>query len=330
MTVGGVDDQHVGAQLEDLGDLALDVAVDTHGDTHHEATAVVDGGPVERGAQRALARDGADEQAVGHHRREAQALLGETIEDGLERRVRFHADHVASHDVTHLGEAVVAGGIALGEDAGGRAVGVDDHGRPVGALVQEEERVLHGVGGSDRHRRVVDEVAALHVLDVVAHDLERDVLGEHGETATAGRRLGHAPARDRGHVRHDDRDRRPDAVGRREIDVEPRAHLVQAGHHEDVAVGEVVRGLGVVIEAHGCERLRAQEAPRSNRPHFPSEGEWCGCLSPSEGGKALQRMRSRTTGRGSGGSGPIVNESSSAASAGAKRSASSAYSTSSS
>ena len=43
----------------------------------------------------------------------------------------------------------------------------------------------------------------------------------------------------------------PDAVGRGQVDVEPRADGRQARHHEDVGVGQVVVGTAVAEEAHG-------------------------------------------------------------------------------
>ena len=122
-----------------------------------------------------------------------------------------------------LGEAVEAGGVVLGEHAERPVAVVDDHDGAVGPLVDQPERV------ADRVRAATSVIGVsytgwqrLDVLDDRADDVERDVLGQHGDAAAAGDGLGHPPAGDGGHVGDDDRQVRADAVGRRQVDVEAR------------------------------------------------------------------------------------------------------------
>ena len=146
-------------------------------------------------------------------RRDRQALAAEALVDLVGRRAVLDHHQVAAHHVLQLAEAVEADGVVLGEDAGGRAVVADDDQRAMSPFVDQPERVADGVGGAERDRRVVDDVARLHVVDDTLDDVERDVLGQHGEAAAAGDGLGHAASGDRGHVGDDDRDRRAERVG---------------------------------------------------------------------------------------------------------------------
>jgi hypothetical protein len=164
-------------------------------------------------------------------------------------------DDVAANGGVQLGEAVVAGGVALAEHPEGGAALVDDDDGTVGALVDEGEGVADRVVRRQRDGRLVQRVAALDVVDDRGDDVERDVLGQHRQPAATGHRLGHPPARHRRHVGDDDRQCRPDAVGRGEVDVVARSDRRQARDHEDVVVGQVVTGIGME-HPHDRSRLR--------------------------------------------------------------------------
>ena len=100
--------------------------------------------------------------------------------------------------------------------------------------------------------------------------VDGNVLREHRHPAPPRHDLGHPPTCDGGHVGHHDRDRRADPVGRREIDREPAADRRPARHHEHVAVGEVVSGIGLQhahrrscqVGRHSLEVGAATYAPR--------------------------------------------------------------------
>ncbi len=220
MAVGGVDHQHVGAHGHQCLRLGGRVAVDADGGGDAQPTVGVDGGLVDRRAQRALAGDAADEPArVVDHGRNRQSLARQAVEDLVGRGAVLDDHEVAAHHVLQLGEAVEADGIVLGEDAGRRAVVTDDDECAVGPLVDQAERIADGVGRAQRDRRLVHDVARLHVVDDPLDHVERDVLGQHGEPAATRHGLGHASAGNGGHVGDHDRDRRAEAVGRAEVDV---------------------------------------------------------------------------------------------------------------
>ena len=79
---------------------------------------------------------------------------------------------------------------------------------------------------------------------------DRDVLRDHREPAAAGHGLGHPLAGDGRHVRDDERQGGPGAVGGGQVHVVPAGHRRVPGHHEDVVVGQVVRRGRVIEEAH--------------------------------------------------------------------------------
>ena len=230
----------------------------------------VDGRPVERRAQRALAGHHPDQPAAAHHRRGAEALVGQPIEDRPRAAVRLRC-RPGRVDITLCSwvKRSKPAASCLGEDAHGLVALVDHHHRAVGALVDEVERLLHRVGAAQRDRRLVDRVARLHVLDVVARRCRAGCPGAaprcppRRATVSAMRRPATA-------VMFDDHDRmvvpEPSGVVRSTSSREPPR---QAGHHEHVAVREVVRGLAVVEEAHGCERLRAPAALAPPVPNSP-------------------------------------------------------------
>ena len=62
------------------------------------------------------------------------------------------------------------------------------------ALRKQVEGLTDGVGRPHRDRGVVHEVARLHETDDIRNHVERNVLGNDGETATTAERLGHPPA----------------------------------------------------------------------------------------------------------------------------------------
>ena len=275
VAVGGVDDEDVDAHLAQRFGLDVDAvagrrAVDPDGDGEHQATLGIDCGSVDRRSQCAVAGDHADQPAlVVDHRGERATLRREQLEGRDRLDPVGHGDDVAAHGGVQLGEAVVAGGVRLAEHSKRRAAFVDDDDRAVGPLVDQGEGVADRVVWRQRDRRLVQRVAALDVVDDRADDVEGDVLGQHGQPAAAGHGLGHPPAGDGGHVGDDDRERRADPVGRREVDVEARTDRRQVRDHEHVVVRQVVAGVGVE-QPHDRSRLRSRRS-RSGRPpvRFP-------------------------------------------------------------
>ena len=83
-----------------------------------------------------------------------------------------------------------------------------------------------------------------------ATTVDRDVLRQHRDAATAGDGLGHPPPGNCGHVGDDDRNRGPAAIPRAQIDVEPGLDRAAARHHEDVTIGQVLRRRRVTKESH--------------------------------------------------------------------------------
>ena len=221
VAVGGVDDEHVDAHLDECLGLRVGVAVDADRDGDHQPAVGVERRAVVRRPERALAGDDAEQPAVGiDHRRDRAAVGREHLERGPGVDAVGDGDQLPAHHGVELGEAVEPGGIVLGEHADRTVVVVDDHDRPVGPLVDEPEGVADRVVRRQRDRGLVDLVAALHVVDHRADDVERDVLRQDHDAAAAGDGLGHPLAGHRGHVRHHHGDRRADAVGRRQVDVE--------------------------------------------------------------------------------------------------------------
>ena len=250
VAVGRVDDEHVDAHRDERLRLGCRIAVDAHRAGDAEPPALVDGRAVDRAAQRALAGDAADEAAVvvddGRH---GQPFDRESVEDLLRCRARLDRHDLGPADVLELGEPIEAGGVVLGEDAERTLVVVHHHHRTVGTLVDQAERVADGVVRAQRDRRVVHGVTGLDVVHDRFDHVERDVLREHGEAATAGNGLGHPASGHRGHVRDHDRDRGAEHVRRGEVDIEPGRNGRQARHHEHVVVGEIERGR-IVLGQH--------------------------------------------------------------------------------
>ncbi len=257
MAVGGVEDEHVRAGLEQRPRAVRRAARDAERRRDAQAALGVGGRRVDGGAQRPAAGEDAGERAVGVHdgREAVPAARVEEVERLPRRDPDGQGEQLAGHDRVELGEAVDARAVGLRHDAD-RAAALDDDDRAVRALGQQRQRLGRGRGGLERDRGVVDEVARLHPGDDLAHDVDGDVLRDDGEAAAPRDRLGHAPAGDGGHVRGDDGDRRPGAVGGREIDVQARGDVRAAGDEEDVVVGRVREGRAVVQEPHVLSRDR--------------------------------------------------------------------------
>src|SRR6202034_3661845 len=73
--------------------------------------------------------------------------------------------------------------------------------------------------------------------------------------------LGHPPAGHGRHVGHHQRDRAPTRVPGAQVRVEPGRHPRPAGHHEDVAVGQVVTGFLIAEESHVSDCARRAGVP---------------------------------------------------------------------
>jgi hypothetical protein len=261
--VRGVDDQDVRARREQRLGLLLDVTVHADRDRHPQPPGGVHGGLVERRAQGAGPGQDARQPSLGIDdggepvAPAVQGLEGLLGVDGVRER-----DQIPRHDLAELGEPVDAQAVGLGDHADGAALLHDDH-CAVRALGQQAERLTHRAAGGQPDRRVDDEVTGLDPADDVGDDVDRDVLGDDRETTAACDGLGHSAARDGGHVGDHDGDRRPAAVGGRQVDFEAGADVRPPGHHEHVVVGQVVNRLITVQQVHV-------------RQHRPSSGRMAG------------------------------------------------------
>jgi hypothetical protein len=249
VAVRGVDDEHVHAGGQQGGCLAGDVTVDPDGGRGEQPSLGVDGGLVQRRAQRALAGDHADQPVALDDRGRADPLPREELEDLRQVRARRHGQRLLRHDLGELGEPVDALALAIGDDTDRYTVVDDDH-DPVRALRQQGQRLADGGRRAERDRGVVDGVPGLEPADHLADDVHRDVLRQHGEPPAARHGLGHPPSGDRRHVGDDDRDRRPHPVGGGQVHLEPGPDRRARRHHEDVGVGQVVGGPRAVQKAH--------------------------------------------------------------------------------
>ena len=140
--------------------------------------------------------------------------------------------------------------VRLGDDTDGMLLVVEDDHRAVRSLGQQGQRLADRGRAVQCEGSVVDRVSLLDPGGDLADDVQRDVLPDHGNAATAGYGFGHPAPGDRGHVGDDDRDRGAAAVVRGQVDVEARGHRRPPGHHEDVVVRQVVGRDAVVQEAH--------------------------------------------------------------------------------
>jgi pimeloyl-ACP methyl ester carboxylesterase len=262
MTVRGVDDERVDTHRHERRRATDGVGVDAdrHGD--EQLTLSVDCRPVDGGSQGPGAGEQAEQLAVGvDDRGEGPARPVQPVERLLGRDVRWKGVELGAHHMTELREPVETDCVVLGEHAERAILVVDDDHGAVCALVDEAERVADRARRPERDRRLEKRMAGLDPPDHLLDHVERDVLREHGEAAAARGHLGHPATGDGGHVGDDERDRRADAVGRREVDAEPAPDIGVAGHHEHVAVGQVVSGGGLQHAHVWCVSL-AGTAPR--------------------------------------------------------------------
>ena len=232
-----------------------------------QAAGAVERRRVDRRAQRALAREDADERAVARHGRDLETRGVELLVGRLEpgptavEHGGVEDEGVVGHHLVDLGEAVDVGAVGL-RDHADRAPAVHDDRGAVRALADEREGGVDGVVRADDDGRLDDGVLGLHVRDDVRHDVGRDVLRDDRDAAAPRHGLRHAAPRDGRHVGDDDGDRRARAVGGGEVDVEARRDLGARRDEEHVAVGEVGRGGLSGQEAHGSI-LRGRTPPLS-------------------------------------------------------------------
>ena len=217
VAVRGVDDEAVGAGVEQLPGLVRDVAVDADRGGDPQAAVGVDGGVVERGAQRAGAGEHADQPpvAVDDRRRPAACAASSASKRPAGRR-RRGASPSTGRITSGPGRTGRPRAVALGHDA--RSAGRPRRPRPRrGHAWRSAPAPRRRSGPGQRDRGVEDEVAAL--TRDTSRPPDRDVLRDDGDPAAPGDGLGHPPSGDRGHVGDDERDRRPGAVVGGEVDV---------------------------------------------------------------------------------------------------------------
>ena len=204
VAVSGVHDEDVGTGVQSATSATGDVAVDADGSADHEVTVGIDGRAVDLGAQRATGRHDADEDAGlvdGHS--DLLVTLCEGLEDVVRTGVRADQGEVGGHDLMALGEAVDALRLGRG-DQSDRAMVLDDEDDAVGALVEQTHGLADGRRGIDGDRGVEAGVGTLDPTYGPRDEVSGDVLGQDGDAAAAGDRLGHPSSGDRGHVGHDE------------------------------------------------------------------------------------------------------------------------------
>ena len=204
--------------------LGRDVAVDADRGGDPQPAVGVERPGVERGAQRAAAGEDADQPAVGvDHRGERGARPScEPVERrprGVDAGRQRRAGRGDMTSRSWVKRSTPAQSASVTTPTGRPSSTTTT--APCARLGSRASASATVSVGSQRDRRVVDEVARLDPGDDLGDDVDRDVLRDDGEAAAAGDRLGHPPAGDGGHVRDDERDGRAGAVGRGEVDVEP-------------------------------------------------------------------------------------------------------------
>ena len=117
VAVRGVDHEDVDPGGQQGAGLARDVAVDADRGRGEQEAVGVDGGRVERRAQRALAGDHADQALALDDRRRADPGLGEDVEDLRQVGAGRDGQRIARHDLRELGEPVDVLAGAVGDDA---------------------------------------------------------------------------------------------------------------------------------------------------------------------------------------------------------------------
>ena len=160
--VRGVDHQYVDADVEQRLRLLLGVAVDPDRGRDPELAVRIEGRLVERGPERALAGEDADDRAVGvHHGREPVPAVVQLVERRPRRRSRparvsSSRDMIPSSWVNRSTPAAVR----LGHHPDRPAVVDHDH-RAVTALGQQVQRLADGPGRRQHERGVVHRVPLL-------------------------------------------------------------------------------------------------------------------------------------------------------------------------
>ena len=258
VAVGGVDDQGVGAGVEQRPRPALDVAVDAQRRAHPQAPVGVDGRAVQRGSQGSAAGEDARELAlVVDHGRELAAGGDEAVEGLLRIHRRRQSEQGAAHQRPHLCEVVGSAQVLFRDQPDGH-VPVDDDRGTVGALGQQVAGVAYGVVRLDGDRRLEHQVRRLDLADRLGGDVGRHVLRQDRHASAAGDGFRHSAAGHGGHVGHDQRNRGSRAIGGGQVHGHPGTHRRPRRDHEHVVVGELVRGLRVIEESHGRQGNRGR------------------------------------------------------------------------
>src|SRR5262249_32112373 len=99
------------------------------------------------------------------------------------------------HHMPELRESVDARAVGLGDHADRLAVVVEDDDGAMRPLRQQAQGVSCGRLRTECQRRVVDEIALLDPGNDLGHDIDRDVLRQHGDATAPGDSLGHSAAR---------------------------------------------------------------------------------------------------------------------------------------
>ena len=79
------------------------------------------------------------------------------------------------------------------------------------------------------------------MVDHFGDDVSGNVLRDDSDPTAARHCFRHASTGNRGHVGHDQRQRRTDPIGALQVYVEARSDSGASRHHEDIGVGQVVR-----------------------------------------------------------------------------------------
>ncbi|CAH0274054.1 hypothetical protein SRABI26_03747 [Arthrobacter sp. Bi26] len=287
--VRGIEDQHVHAGRQQLGGPPGHVTVDADGGSHLEFALVVQGRPVERGAQGALAGEHTGQDSVLLHGcvvcpRSIHRLKGAA--KGLHRTGSIRRDRrrsaakrsgiqqpgvqhqrLVADDGGQRRETVLALAVGGPDNTGDSAGLIHHHDGAVRPLAHQVEGINHGVRGRERDGGLQDRVAPLDPGRDIPDDIERHVLRQDSKAAAAGHGLGHPLPRHRRHVRRHQRNRRAGPVIGGEIDVQARDDIRPRRHQEEVGVSQI--GGGLIQETHGCSLCwHPQLAPSAPKGFF--------------------------------------------------------------
>ena len=170
VAVGGVDDQAVDAGRQQTPGLLGDVAVDADRGRDPQPAVLVEGGAVDRRAQRADPGEDPDQcPVVVHGRGQAVPRGGEHVEGLAWLHRVLERDHVGGHHVRDLGEPVDPEAVGLGDHPDRPAV-LEHDGGPMRALGQQGQGVTDRVLGLQRDRGLEHRVARLHPRDHLLDD----------------------------------------------------------------------------------------------------------------------------------------------------------------